>query len=439
MHILRHLHHPCIVSLLDVIAPSDNGSLSNLYLVFEFVDTDLSKIIKSNQFLSAEHIQYILVQILDGLRYIHRTNVIHRDLKPANILVSCADTTIKIADFGLSRVVGSDLVVQHHGGSSKMISSPINEEVLLFPSEESERDENTSSTSLMDLLDSFNSIPTQQQQRNTTSTSFSTSTSTLMEQDSPPPPPTLLPQKLPLKRALTKHVVTRWYRAPEIILSQHYSAAVDIWSVGCITAELLGMMPGNSPDFRKRRPLFPGDSCGELSADEAIGGGQEVSYRLNNSRSQLGVIFEVLGAPPSSDLDKSCDPKTAEVLKHWIVPQVEPVRLLADRFPSSDPAAIQLLERMLRFLPDDRPTAEECLLHHFFDSVKQQGYCRTSTTTSTSGDTINNTSTNTSTNTSINKSSPVPLDVDLEKVSESSREHLKKHILQEVRLYQHRR
>jgi len=46
-----------------------------------------------------------------------------------------------------------------------------------------------------------------------------------------------------MKRQLTGHVVTRWYRAPELILlEKDYGAAIDIWSVGCIFAELLGMM-----------------------------------------------------------------------------------------------------------------------------------------------------------------------------------------------------
>lgn len=48
---------------------------------------------------------------------------------------------------------------------------------------------------------------------------------------------------------LTEYVVTRWYRAPEVILNaSHYSNALDVWSIGCIFAELLG-----------RAPLFPGD------------------------------------------------------------------------------------------------------------------------------------------------------------------------------------
>ena len=42
---------------------------------------------------------------------------------------------------------------------------------------------------------------------------------------------------------MTEYVVTRWYRAPELILSREYEAAVDVWSAGCIMAELLGRKP----------------------------------------------------------------------------------------------------------------------------------------------------------------------------------------------------
>jgi serine/threonine protein kinase len=53
-------------------------------------------------------------------------------------------------------------------------------------------------------------------------------------------------------------VVTRWYRAPEIILSEPYNSAVDVWSVGCIFAELLNMIAENVSHYRLRRPIFPG-------------------------------------------------------------------------------------------------------------------------------------------------------------------------------------
>jgi mitogen-activated protein kinase 1/3 len=61
-------------------------------------------------------------------------------------------------------------------------------------------------------------------------------------------------------------VVTRWYRAPEVILNQDsYTSAIDIWSVGCIMAELLSMMKENYATVFDRQPLFPGTSCHMLS------------------------------------------------------------------------------------------------------------------------------------------------------------------------------
>ena len=73
-------------------------------------------------------------------------------------------------------------------------------------------------------------------------------------------------KKKPMQKELTKHVVTRWYRAPEVILmNDYYSYSIDIWSVGCIFAELLSMMEENFASFTDRQPLFPGKSCYKLS------------------------------------------------------------------------------------------------------------------------------------------------------------------------------
>jgi mitogen-activated protein kinase 1/3 len=72
-----------------------------------------------------------------------------------------------------------------------------------------------------------------------------------------------------MKRELTGHVVTRWYRAPELILlEKDYGPAIDMWSVGCIFAELLGMMKESAPTYLDRKPLFPGKSCFPLSPDK---------------------------------------------------------------------------------------------------------------------------------------------------------------------------
>ena len=97
-----------------------------------------------------------------------------------------------------------------------------------------------------------------------------------------------------LRRQLTKHVVTRWYRAPELILIQPYTSAVDIWSLGCILAELLSMQEGSVPGYQDRAPLFPGGSCYPLSRD---------TENINDDErlDQLSVIFRVIGTPKIED------------------------------------------------------------------------------------------------------------------------------------------
>ena len=97
VRILHRLNHPNIVELRHCFCPAlTNGSdrdsnyynarltrhLGNVFLVFECVDTDLAKIIKSNQHLSEEHVQYMMFQLLSAVRFMHSANVIHRDLKP---------------------------------------------------------------------------------------------------------------------------------------------------------------------------------------------------------------------------------------------------------------------------------------------------------------------------------------------------------------------
>lgn len=68
------------------------------------------------------------------------------------------------------------------------------------------------------------------------------------------------------KSELTKHVVSRWYRAPEIILlDKNYGTPVDVWALGCIFAELMGMMKENVENYTDRKPFFPGQSCFPLS------------------------------------------------------------------------------------------------------------------------------------------------------------------------------
>lgn len=125
---------------------------------------------------------------------------------------------------------------------------------------------------------------------------------------------------------LTSTVVTLWYRAPEVLLGTTYATPVDIWSVGCIFAELF-----------TRKPLFPGQ------------------YEVD----QLAKIFEMLGTPSESEW-----PDDSAVLRNNFV-YARP-RSVADMVPEIDPLAKDLIERMLRFDPKKRITAHEALAHPYF-------------------------------------------------------------------------
>eukprot|EP01052_Picozoa_sp_SAG31_P038955 SAG31_NODE_5307_length_2620_cov_2.005157_1_plen_191_part_10 len=90
IRLLRGLHHPNVLSLVDVFVPQDPARFDEIYVATELMDTDLHQIIASPQPLTDEHAQYFMWQLLCGLRYIHASNVLHRDLKPANILLNKA-------------------------------------------------------------------------------------------------------------------------------------------------------------------------------------------------------------------------------------------------------------------------------------------------------------------------------------------------------------
>ena len=171
-------------------------------------------------------------------------------------------------------------------------------------------------------------------------------------------------KRAPLTRQLTKHVVTRWYRAPELILIQPYTSAVDIWSLGCILAELLSMQEGSVPGYQDRTPLFPGGTCYPLSGGDT----GEVDERLD----QLSVIFGVIGTPTSEDVEAIG--KANEYIK--TLGTIKPKKF-SERFPAADPTALDLLEKMLKFNPERRCTAEEALDHEFLRGVRRKDMERT--------------------------------------------------------------
>nr|AKP99750.1 mitogen-activated protein kinase 19 [Cucumis sativus] len=143
----------------------------------------------------------------------------------------------------------------------------------------------------------------------------------------------------------TDYVATRWYRAPELCGSfcSKYTPAIDIWSVGCIFAEVL-----------MGKPLFPGKSVAH----------------------QLDLITDLLGTP---SMETIAGVRNEEVRKYLTEMKKKSPVPFSQRFPKVDPTAIRLLERLLAFNPKDRPSAVEALADPYFKGlakVEREPSCR---------------------------------------------------------------
>jgi serine/threonine protein kinase len=81
LKLLRLLNggHRNIITMRDIIVPSK--TFSDLYVVFDIMETDLAEIIKSPQVLREDHVSYFTYQLLLGLNFLHTANIVHRDIK----------------------------------------------------------------------------------------------------------------------------------------------------------------------------------------------------------------------------------------------------------------------------------------------------------------------------------------------------------------------
>lgn len=270
MKLLRFLNHENIVPLLNVQKPDNKSTFNDVYIITELMETDLHRVIYSRQELSDEHIQYFIYQILRGILYMHSAGIIHRELRPANILAN-KNCDLKICDLGLDH----GLLKDDDNSVQKLIENPnLNIEL----------------------------------------------SNEMIYDDS--------------RKDLTEKVIARWYMAPECILSPNeYSKAVDIWSIGCIFAELLG-----------RQPLFPGD----------------------NYLDQIQKIISVLGSPNEADLSFITNEKQKAFVNKLARRTSQSFAVM---FPNANPVAVDLLEKMLMFSPNKRYTVEQCISHPYFEGL----------------------------------------------------------------------
>ncbi|XP_042578638.1 mitogen-activated protein kinase 11-like isoform X2 [Cyprinus carpio] len=192
LRLLKHMKHENVIGLLDVFTPAASlEEFNEVYLVTNLMGADLNNIVKFQR-LSDEHVQFLIYQLLRGLKYIHSAGLIHRDLKPSNVAVN-EDCELRVRKTLLLILLQS-----------------IHRKYL-----------NYHSAFLLLIFIFFN--------QNCQILDFGLARQTDDE--------------------MTGYVATRWYRAPEIMLNwMHYNQTVDIWSVGCIMGELLKgkvLFPGN--------------------------------------------------------------------------------------------------------------------------------------------------------------------------------------------------
>ncbi|GAA5999740.1 hypothetical protein JCM10207_005886 [Rhodosporidiobolus poonsookiae] len=129
---------------------------------------------------------------------------------------------------------------------------------------------------------------------------------------------------------MTEYVATRWYRAPEIMLSfANYTTAIDIWSVGCVLAELLG-----------GRPIFKGKDYID----------------------QLNIVLHFLGTPSDKTLRRVGSPRAQDYIRSL---PVKPGVPFAQLFPAANPLALDLLAKLLAFDPHERIACEDALIHPY--------------------------------------------------------------------------
>jgi len=307
MKLLRQLKHPNIVKLIDVLLYKKNDEEGVVYLVLEKMYADVWQLIKDSPSISEKQIKTIFYNLLLGLKFLEASGVLHRDIKPANILIT--NTCLaKLCDFGLARTIFE-------------VSSPSLEEAikptLLF--------------SLIESLSVKESL-TSSNEDDTKSTKY---------------------RPFELSRRLTTCVVTKGYKAPEVILMQKdYSHAIDVWAAGCIFAELQSAKKENMGTCKSRTLLFP---VTRNSDDE--------------DQSQLMGILEVIGSPTIEDCkfisEKDLISKLMSLPK-----QVK--KDFSVIYPGSDKKALDLLDKMLQFNPYKRLTVGQCLEHPYFADIRKK-------------------------------------------------------------------
>ncbi|KAK6941501.1 Protein kinase domain, partial [Dillenia turbinata] len=324
-------------------------------LVLEYLRSDLATVIKEakrekergEREMGIGEIKRWMVQILHGVDACHRNSIVHRDLKPSNLLIS-EGGLLKLADFGQARILlgpGFDAIDE---ALHPLQQNPPDEEYRYQPPEDDPQTDNSGqqgpSNQEQDIMrqeeylkqldelknkDSLSEIDKEFNLNDGDTSCLATCTNSDYEDD-------FLKNSYSYDAEeggndgygqMTSCIGTRWYRAPELLYgSMVYGPEIDLWSLGCIFAELLTL-----------EPLFPGTS----------------------DIDQLSKIFSILG-----NLNEENYPGCSKLPDYRTISfsKIEnPVGLEAF-LPNRSPDEIILVKKLICYDPSSRATAME-LLH----------------------------------------------------------------------------
>ena len=344
---LNRVSHPNVAELLDVfVRPAQTGARKfingkfvckslDVYLSFELAEGGDLYDLRGQ--LDGEEVRSFMKQLVSAVGYLHENRIWHRDLKSANALLGRQFTktgggrVIKICDFGSARGAPprGGWRESEHGRNINDVGRS-----QQWTDDDSEEDDENNEK----MCDIVEDSP---QNKRSKKNSYANAN-------------------------LTGVVATPCYRAPEVVMnsgSGAYTAAVDVWSLGCIFAELLRREMHSASALTPKlhvQPLFQfDDEFAEFQTPRTL---EKIESDDSRRAAQLDKYFDTIGTPGWFDIESLSSDKWRKYLSKMAGRS----GMLQQIFCGVDADALDLLTRMLAFDPRRRPTCEEIAYHAYF-------------------------------------------------------------------------